>query len=308
MTYSVLLDPELAAAAVDLPPGNLADPAAARALNRERHAARPAYPGRDRLEVTERRLDGDVPVPVRLYRPRGRDGIPAVVWLHGGAFILGDLDATDALCARISDEAGALVVNVDYRLAPEHPCPAGLDDSVAALDWVAAHAGDLGVDPARIAIAGASAGGCLAAGVALKARDRGGPPLAFQLLVYPVLDDRCATASARETVPAPVFDARSNVVMWRTYLAGRTPDAYAAPARAEDLSGLPPAMIVVAELDPLRDEAIEYANRLSAAGVEVILEDVPGTFHGFDAVVPDAAVSRRVTDFYVRTLAERLAG
>ncbi|HEY3483381.1 MAG TPA: alpha/beta hydrolase, partial [Streptomyces sp.] len=228
-------------------------------------------------------------------------------WLHGGAFSLGDLDASDAWCAQISDRVGAVVVNVDYRLAPEHPYPAGLTDSYAALEWLTSPAGHLGVDAARIAVAGSSAGGCLAAGVALLARDREGPAIRHQLLIYPVLDDRCATASARHAVDVPVFTAASNRTMWEVYLAGGPVDGYAAPARAENLSELPSAFVLAAQHDPLLDEAIEYAGRLAAAGVRVDLRVAAGAFHGFDAVVPHAAVSRRAQDACLGALARELA-
>jgi acetyl esterase/lipase len=296
----MIMDAELAAAARELVRSDLSDPVAARANNQARHA-RDVLPGEwSQLRVVDRTVAG---VPVRLYHPPGNGKPPAVVWLHGGAFMLGDLDSSDALCARIAGAAGALVVSVDYRLAPEHPCPAGLHDAYAVLEWVAA---EPGVDPARIAVAGSSAGGCLAAGCALLARDRGELRLAYQLLTYPVLDDRCRTRSARETHDSPVITSESIAQMWEIYLAGGAADEYAAPARAADLSGLPPALIVVAELDPLRDEAIEYAARLRESGVDVVLHNVPGTFHGFDTVAPEAAISRRTMDFYLRTLAERL--
>jgi acetyl esterase len=298
----MIMDPELASAAAELVHSDLHDPAAARAGNRSRHAHDELPAQWSQLLVTDATVAGGV--PVRLYRPAATGGpLPAVVWLHGGSFILGDLDGSDALCARISLATGALVVNVDYRLAPEHPCPAGLHDAYAVLEWVA---GEPGVDPARIAIAGSSAGGCLAAGCALLARDRGGPRLAYQLLTYPALDDRCRTESARHTRDSPVITSESIALMWKIYLAGGAADGYIAPARAEDLSGLPPTLIVVAELDPLRDEAIDYARRLRESGVDIELHDVAGTFHGYDTVAPAAAISRRTTEFYLRALAERL--
>jgi acetyl esterase/lipase len=298
------MDAELAAVARQLVRSDLGDPASARANGRARHAAEALPEEWNRLEVTDRVVPGGV--PVRLYRPPGPGPLPAVVWLHGGSFILGDLDASDALCSRISAAAGALVVNVGYRLAPEHPCPAGLRDACAAMDWVASAARELNVDPARTALAGTSAGACLAVGTALLARDRGRSPPAYQLLTYPVLDDRCSTASARGFPDSPVITSESIELMWKTYLAGGVADEYVAPARAADLSGLPPTLIVVAEQDPLRDEAIDYATRLAQSGVDVVLHDVPGTFHGFDTLAPDAAISRRTREFYLSALAERL--
>lgn len=302
-------DPELAAVAPDLPPSDLTDPAGARARNRERHAVDPGYPGRHRLAIAEHRIPGPAgDVPVRIYRPKDATGpLPAVLWLHGGSFMLGDLDASDGVCAEIADRAGAVVVNVDYRLAPEHPCPAGLEDCDAALRWLADDTGRLGVDRERIAIAGSSAGGCLAAGVALMARDRGWPRPAGQVLLYPVLDDRAATGSARSMVDVPVFTAESNRVMWRSYLAGAAADGYRAPARAADLTGLPPTYLLLAEHDPLRDEGLDYAARLLAAGVPVDLRLAAGTFHGFDSVAPATAIARRERAAYVAALAALLA-
>lgn len=297
----MIMDAELAEVARQLVPSDLTDPAAARAGNRARHALDPVPVDWQQLQVSDRAVAGGV--PVRLYRPPGVERPPVVVWVHGGSFMLGDLDSSDALCAEMAVAAGALVVNVDYRLAPEHPAPAGLHDAYAVLEWVA---GEGDIDPARIAIAGQSAGGCLAAGCALLARDRGGPGLVYQLLAYPALDDRLRTRSARQMPDSPVITSDSIAIMWKVYLAGGAADGYIAPARTEDLSGLPPTLIVTAEQDPLRDEAIEYATRLQESGVDTVLHDVPGTFHGFDTVAPEAAISRRTREFYLSALAERL--
>jgi acetyl esterase/lipase len=195
----------------------------------------------------------------------------------------------------VAGEVGAVVVSVDYRLAPEHPFPAGVEDCYAALAWLAAHAAELGVDPARIAVAGQSAGGGLAAATALLARDRGGPALCFQLLEIPELDDRLDTPSMRAFTDTPLWNRPNAVWSWKHYLGAShagEPSAYAAPARAKDLAGLPPAYVSTMEFDPLRDEGILYALRLLQAGVPVELHSYPGTFHG-SALLPGAKVSQR---------------
>jgi acetyl esterase/lipase len=203
--------------------------------------------------------------------------------------------------------ADAVVVSVEYRLAPEHPFPAGLEDCYAALVWLAAEARALGVDPARIAVMGQSAGGGLAAGLALLARDRGGPRLCCQLLGIPELDHRLETASMREFVDTPLWNRPNAIMSWRHYL-GEPPgevSPYASPAIAKDLRGLPPAYVSTMEFDPLRDEGIEYALRLLQAGVPVELHQYPGTFHG-SGLVAGAAVSRRAQAEWLDALARGL--
>ena len=198
--------------------------------------------------------------------------------------MLGSVDLEHQVCVDLARDLGVVVASVDYRLAPEHPYPAGLEDCYAALRLLS---GLPGVDPARVAVHGQSAGGCLAAGVALLARDRGGPALCFQSLDVPVIDDRLETTSMRSAGPWPMWSPSQAATSWRLYLDGRPADQYAAPGRAEDLSGLPPAYVVTCELDPLRDEGIDYATRLMTAGVPVELHCWPGTFHGVQ-IVPDA--------------------
>ena len=185
------------------------------------------------------------------------------------------------------------MVSVDYRLAPENPYPAGIEDCYAALAWTAANAAELGIDRARLGIGGASAGGGLSAGLALLARDRGGPAICFQYLGIAELDDRLETPSMTKFVDSPVWNRPGAVVSWDSYLGGRPADQYAAPARAEDLSGLPPAYVDVCEFDPLRDEDLIYAHRLIQAGVPTEVHHYPGTFHG-SGMVETAAVSRRM--------------
>jgi acetyl esterase len=205
-----------------------------------------------------------------------------------------------------------VVVSVAYRLAPEHPYPAGLEDCYAALVWLAGHAAELGVDPARLAVAGGSAGGGLSAALALLARDRGGPALCFQYLAIPELDDRLTTPSMQAFVDTPLWNRPSAVRSWEYYLgpglAAGSDDVppYAAPSRATDLAGLPPAYISVCEFDPLRDEGIAYAQALLAAGVSVELHLFPGTFHGSTMVNPAAAISRRQNEETAAVLARAL--
>ncbi|HRW38539.1 MAG TPA: alpha/beta hydrolase [Aquihabitans sp.] len=217
-------------------------------------------------------------------RPR-----PAVVWIHGGGTIMGIPEQSHDAVARTAEAVGALVVSVDYRLAPEHPFPAALEDCWAALVWLADHADDLGVDRGRIAIGGDSAGGLLAASLAQLARDRGGPAIAFQALVYPMLDDRTVLRGEPDRTTR-VWTHRSNAYAWTAYL-GHAPSAdperpYAAPARTEDLAGLPPAWIGVGDLDLFLEEDLEYAARLQAAGVACEVHVEPGMYHGADALFP----------------------
>lgn len=245
-------------------------------------------PGEELLEITDVEVDG---VPVRVYRPRdATEDLPGILYLHGGGFCIGSIDTEHGGAVIVANAVNAVVVNVDYRLAPEHPYPAGLDDCYIALKYLA----DLdGVDATRLAVHGQSAGGGLAAGTALVARDRGGPALAFQSLGIPALDDRLETPSMVAFTATPMWSRVQAVKSWEYYLDGRTADGYAAPARAEDLSGLPPAYVATCEYDPLRDEGLNYAQRLVQAGVPVELHHFPGTFHGA-SLARDAAVVMRM--------------
>lgn len=244
--------------------------------------------------------DGAPDVPVRLYRPAGPSGpLGAVLWMHGGGWALGDLALDDLMCRQLAKDTRSVVVAVEYRLAPEHPYPAALEDCHAALGWLHEHAGDLAIDPARVAIAGASAGGNLAAGLALAARDRGGPPIALQMLLYPSLDDRNA-APADAAHPDTIFWSReNNRLAWGLYLGaaagGSDVPPYAAPARAADLSGLPPAYVAIGGLDLFVDDNAGYACRLTAAGVPTELHVYPAACHAFDVFAPEAAVAQRFT-------------
>jgi acetyl esterase len=298
------LDPELAPILAVLPDmtGAMEDVEAARARLAEMIPSGPA-PGEDDLDITDDTA-GDGNVPVRIYRPRGaNDALPGVLYLHGGGFCLGSVVAEHAGAVQLACCLGVVVVSVDYRLAPEHPYPAGLEDCYAGLEHLAALPD---VDPARLAVHGQSAGGGLAAALALLARDRRGPPLVFQSLGMPAVDDGLDTPSMRAFVDTPLWSRPQAIRSWEYYLGGKPADGYAAPARATDLSGLPPAHVTTMELDPLRDEGIAYASRLLAAGVSVELHSYPGTFHG-SALVTNAAVSKRMSADMLGALRRGLA-
>lgn len=225
-------------------------------------------------------------VPVRTYTPKAAEGLrPGLIHFHGGGFCLGDLDSDHDFCLDMASETLTVCVNVDYRLAPEHPFPAAFDDGYAVCRWVVSSAEALGIDAKRIAVSGTSAGGNLAAAaMALKDRDLGHGDVVFQMLFFPVLDDLCRTLSMREAVDTYIWNRQNSLDMWDHYLGKNRSEVspYAAPARSENLSGLPPAYIVTAEHDPLRDEGLEYALRLMRSGVPVELHNYAGTFHVFD--------------------------
>ena len=235
-------------------------------------------------------------VPVRVYRPHATPSGGALLWLHGGGLIVGRPAMDDGRCVAWARDVGLVVVSVDYRLAPEHPFPAALDDALAAWKWLQGAAGALGVDPVRVAVGGGSAGGGLAASLAQRLRDEGGPPPAAQLLVYPMLDDRTAARRELDDAGYLVWTNRSNRAGWAAYL-GREPGApevpaYAVAARRADLTGLPPAWIGVGALDLFLDEDRAYAERLTAAEVATEFVEVPGAPHGFDALAPDVPLAR----------------
>jgi acetyl esterase/lipase len=224
---------------------------------------------------------------VRLYRPIGvAEPAPALLWIHGGGYVMGTARQDDRVCRGFSKRLGITVASVEYRLAPEHPYPAPLEDCYAALTWLAALPA---VDPGRVAIGGASAGGGLAAALALLARDRGEVAPVFQLLVYPMLDDRSCAAGDKPNYR--LWNTRANRFGWTAYLGTADP-VVAVPARCEDLSGLPPTWIGVGDNDLFHDEDLAYAERLNSAGVPCQVEVVPGVFHGFDLVAPKAQVSQ----------------
>jgi acetyl esterase/lipase len=297
----VVIDPELEVILELLPAIDLSDPVTARAGFEAMLAAiRTDIPGVEDLDIEDRHVPGwedDPEVAVRVYRRRNATApVPGIVLIHGGGFIIGSVEAEHVGAALTALNTGAVVVSVEYRLAPEHPFPAGLHDCYAALTFLSAEATALGVDLTRLAVMGTSAGGGLAAATALLARDRGGPALCFQMLHIPELDDRLETPSMQAFVDSPIWNRPLAEQSWKAYL-GEAADRnevpyYAAPSRAVDLSGLPPAYISTAENDPLRDEGILYALALLHAGVSVELHQFPGTFHG-SALVTTAEVSKR---------------
>ncbi|HEX4214868.1 MAG TPA: alpha/beta hydrolase [Candidatus Dormibacteraeota bacterium] len=284
------MDPELEPFIPLFPPADLSDPLTAR-RNLAELSARIPTPDAADVEIEDRAVPADPDVPVRVYRPHHGQG-GAIIWLHGGGFVTGDLETEHPAALMVAGSSGAAVISVAYRLAPEHRFPAALDDAYAALIWTAEHGAGLGIDPARIAVAGFSAGGGLAAAVALRARDQQGPPIRYQLLSHPSLDDRQETWSARNFTDTPQATRDKVGQSWRHYLGSAAAPPYAAPARAADLSGLPPAYVATAEFDPVRDEGIAYALRLLQAGVSVELHQWPGTFHG-SLGIQSAQVSKR---------------
>ncbi|MDT7594386.1 MAG: hypothetical protein QOC83_4930 [Pseudonocardiales bacterium] len=259
---------------------------------RERLAAMP--PPAELPRVEDRTITGGI--KTRIYWPvSDPSDLPVVVFYHGGGWVIGDLDSHDATARAIAGGVGAVVVAVDYRLAPEHPYPAAVDDAFAALKWVSEHAAELGADPSRLAVAGDSAGGNLAAVVSQLARDAGGPPVKFQLLWYPATTLDFALPSMTENADAPVLSAADTFAFLELYLKGHDADARPAtlaPANAESLAGLPPAYIATAQYDPIRDDGVRYAELLRAAGVPVELHNAETLVHGyvsFGIAVPAAA-------------------
>jgi acetyl esterase len=297
------MDPELEVFIPLFPPADLTDPVTARKNLAALAASVPALDTAG-MQIGDRTVPADPDVAVRIYRPHQAQG--AIVWLHGGGFVMGDLDTEQPAATRLADGTGAVVISVGYRRAPEHRFPAALDDAYAVLLWTAEHAAEFGVDSARIAVGGHSAGAGIAAAVALRARDEQGPAICYQLLNQPQLDDRQETWSARNFTDTPWMNRDKLAATWRHYLGSAPASPYAAPARATDLSGLPPAYIASAEFDPLRDEAIAYALRMLEAGGSVELHQWPGTFHGSHAIL-SAAVSQRQIAELIAALRRALA-
>lgn len=259
------------------------------------------------------RTDHEVPrsggVKVRVHRPKNATGeLPCVYWMHGGGLVLGSYEGDDLRFDRWCQRLNCVGVSVEYRLAPETPYPGPLEDCYAGLRWVHDNAATLGIDRSRIGIGGASAGACLAAGLALLARDRGELPVSFQLLIYPMLDDRQITPSSQWL--DPIWPPAANTYGWTAYLGAAKggPDVpiYAAPARATDLRGLPTTIISVGAIDGFSDEDIDYAVRLRHAGVPVELHVYPGAPHGFDSLLPSLAISKRAARDLEDWLAARL--
>lgn len=237
------------------------------------------------------------PIPVRLYRPRS-ETLPLLVYFHGGGWVLGSIAISDAFCRALANASGCAVLSVAYRLAPEHRYPAAVDDAYAATAWAAEHARELGIDPARLAVGGSSAGGNLAAVVALRARDRRGPRIAVQLLHVPVLDHDFTTPSYRANATGRGLTLAGMRWFWDHYLpdSARRAEPDASPLRAPDLHGLPPAIFVSAECDPLYDEGAAYAARLRDAGVAVTRLEYPGMVHSFMSWSSELPAARRAFD------------
>ena len=252
----------------------------------------------DNLDDVARADDQLIPgpggdVPVRIYRPHGHSETrTAVVFCHGGGFVLCDLESHDGFCRAMARHTESVVVSVDYRLAPEHPAPAAVQDVFATFCWVIGHASELGLDPARVLIAGDSAGGNLAAVTALQCREDGGATPVGQVLIYPVIDPTFDTSSYQAYASGYVNTRAAMQWYWEQYLGGSSlpsPAYLAAPGRATSHEGLPPAVVVTAGLDVLHSEGVAYADRLRAAKVRVVHRDYPGLFHGFVTIMPFAA-------------------
>ena len=265
-------------------------------------------------EVTDLTIDdppaaGGAELPARLYRPDAAPDKPVLVYFYGGGWTLGSIETCDAVCRTLANATGALVLAPGYRLAPEHKFPVAVHDCFAAVRWVAANAARLGANPARIAVGGDSAGGNLAAAVTLLARDSGGPALAAQLLVYPNTDYASDTPSLRENTDPLLFNQTSVGWYWGHYLNSAADGAnpLASPLRADDLSGLPPALVITAEYDPLRDQAEQYAAALSRSGVPVVASRYDGMVHGFFCMAGQLDAGRRAlaeaAGFLTKTLA-----
>ncbi|MGE4425517.1 MAG: alpha/beta hydrolase [Solirubrobacteraceae bacterium] len=296
-----LLDPELRAAFLTYPEAVDAsvDPVATRARLEEAYVRTlpPAPAGVvSRDVVLPGPRDNPGGIPTRIYEPSKRtEPLPAVVYVHGGGFVIGSIEASRLACEAIVDEVGAVVICPGYRLAPEDPFPAAPDDVYAVLHWVATTGGRIGVDVDRIAIAGYSAGGGICAAVGLMVRDRGEISLVLQAPTNACLDDRHSTPSSQSILDRRTWHRERALSQWAAYLGDASPrdlSPYAAPARADSLAGLPPTFISVGALDLLRDENLEFARRLTEAGVATEMHLYPGAFHGFEILVPGARVSR----------------
>jgi acetyl esterase/lipase len=300
------MDAELAAALTMFDNGDPADlEGERRRLRKLRDSNPPHVPDSIRVrDVQPSETDGP-PVRLRLYEPRASGTLlPALLWFHGGAFAYGFPEIDDDLCVRLAVDSGFLIVAPDYRLSPEYQFPVGFNDCYESVLWVAKYSDFLGINRDFLTVGGSSAGGALAAGVCQRARDENGPVIKQQILACPVIDDRLTTRSMHEFQTAPIFNPNEARLMWDRYLGKNRedPPPYAVPGRHQDLSNLPPAYIMTADFDPLRDEGIDYALRLLAAGNAVELHHLPETFHSFDSIVPTAGISQRIYKDYVAAL------
>ncbi len=297
-----------AAAAPDLPPIREQSVEMARAL----YEALGALLGDGApVEVENRSFPGPAgEVPIRIYRPSSEEIHPVLIYYHGGGWVIGSLDTHDHACRALCEGSGCAVVSVDYRLAPEHPFPAAVDDSYGALEWVAANSEALGVDVKRLAVGGDSAGGNLAAVVSQLARDRGGPEISFQLLIYPGVDAATQHPSVEENAEAPIL-TRDHMIWFRDhYLQGADlgRDPRVSPIRADSLEGLPPALVQTAECDPLRDEGMAYGEALRNAGVETTVTNYDGMVHAFFQLSPILDAGRRAVEEACSALRSALGG
>ena len=247
-------------------------------------------------------------IAVRVYTPKNvSKPAPGLVYIHGGGMIMGGLDGEDGTCQMMADRLGAVIASVDYRKAPENPYPAAPEDCYAASSWVFDNAEMLQIQSDNIGIYGQSAGGGLTIAVAMMARDRGGMKFAYMAPIYPMIDDRNVSESSNMVTDVGIWDRAGSIEAWAWYLGGNEADQYAAPTRATDLSGLPPAFIDVGELDMFRDEDIDFVKRLSEAGVPVEFHLWPGAYHASEAFAPEAALSARIWDTRIAGL-KRLMG
>ncbi|MFC1495688.1 alpha/beta hydrolase [Thermodesulfobacteriota bacterium] len=318
MDLSKRIDPELAPSLEMMPDDgafDFSDLPAAREMSEKMFAEMAALmlpvDGVDTEDVSIPGPDGAPDVTLRVYTPMNASGImPGLLWIHGGGYILGNLDADDNSVKRMCINTGCVIVSTNYRLAPENPFPAPVEDCYASLKWMVENAGSFNIDRSRIAVGGGSAGGGLAAGLVILTRDRGEIELAFQLLIYPMIDNRNITPSSYAINDPRTWDREKNIFAWNAYLGGASEDdevsPYAAAARAKDLSGLPPAYIAVGELDLFLDEDIEYARMLIQAGVSTELHVYPGATHGFDAMI-NAAVTIRFMEERDRAIIKALS-
>ncbi len=315
MSRRDLIDPESRGpleALLEVVPGGfntIPDIVARRAAHRD-HAVIEVAPNPNvrREDLTVPGPEGQPDIMVRVYRPVIDAGErPGIYFIHGGGMIMGDVAGGDATADMLCDLVDAVVVSVEYRLAPEHPHPAPVEDCYAGLVWTAEHCAELGIDPARLALYGASAGGGLVIGTALLARDRGGPLVGFMMPIYPMINDRNDTPASQEITDVGIWDRAGNIEAWAWYLGGEEADQYAAPTRAEDLSGLPPTFIDVGTVDMFRDEDIEFAARLMQAGVPTELHIHPGSYHASENFAPEAPLSRRIWAMRIDALQRALA-
>lgn len=322
MTPMERLDPELVEPLEGLMAAtgggfNLQDiPATRTMLDGLMEAVKAEAPPIDGVVSEDRQVPGPTGAPdvgLRIYRPtEASANLPALLWMHAGGWVLGSIEMDDLMCRQLAKDIGCAIVSVEYRLAPENPFPAPLDDCFAAYQWLSSNAGELGIDRSRIAIGGASAGGGLAAGLALKIRDEAAGKPVLQLLIYPCIDDR-NTEQAGDTIPDTLFWSRENALIgWRAYL-GKEPGGdgvspYAAACRATNFSGLPPTFIAIGELDQFLDENLELARRLAAAEVATELHVYPRACHALDVFAPMAKVTQRFASDRDNALKRALRG